>query len=154
MAKDFEKLRQLILVEEFKACVPTSIKTYIDKQKATTLHQAALFADDYSLTHRNAFLPSNGSGSTGSSNDKSMTLPSYLRTSYGRHRNQHDNIRNANRSHPVVCNYCKYKGHVVAECWLLQQKKKPDTFVHTMNEPLRLSGAVVDSKLLVAPESY
>ena len=29
VAKDFEKLRQLILIEEFKACVPTNIKTYV-----------------------------------------------------------------------------------------------------------------------------
>ena len=72
MAKDFEKLRQLILVEEFKACMPTSIKTYIDEQKVTTLHQAAVLADDYSLTHRNAFSPSAGSGSTGSTDDQSI----------------------------------------------------------------------------------
>ena len=31
VAKDFEKLRQLILIEEFQACVPTNIKTYIDE---------------------------------------------------------------------------------------------------------------------------
>ena len=53
----FEKLRQLVLVEEFKACVPVNIKTYIDEQKATTLQQAAVLADDYSLTHRSAFFP-------------------------------------------------------------------------------------------------
>ena len=29
VAKDFEKLRQLILIKEFKACVLTSIKTYV-----------------------------------------------------------------------------------------------------------------------------
>ena len=45
VAKDFEKLRQLILIEEFKACVPANIKTYIDEQKATTLHQTVVLAD-------------------------------------------------------------------------------------------------------------
>ena len=53
----FEKLRQLVLVEEFKAGVPVNIKTHIDEQKATTLQQAAVLADDYLLTHRSAFLP-------------------------------------------------------------------------------------------------
>ena len=45
VAKDFEKLRQLILIEEFKICVPANIKTYIDEQKATKLHQAAVLAN-------------------------------------------------------------------------------------------------------------
>ena len=38
---DFEKLWQLILVEEFKDCLPTEIKTYLDEQKVDNLHQAA-----------------------------------------------------------------------------------------------------------------
>jgi len=74
VSKDFEKLRQLILVEEFKACVPTSIKMYIDEQKAGTLHQAAVLADDYSLTHRSAFVPTGSSGSASNKDDRSTTL--------------------------------------------------------------------------------
>jgi len=69
------KLRQLILIEEFKACEPPGIKTYIDEQKASTLHQAVVLADDYSLTHRNAFAPADSSGSAGSRDDKSATSP-------------------------------------------------------------------------------
>ena len=52
---EFEKLRQLILVEEFKDCLPTEIKTYLDEQKVDNLHQAATRADDYALTHKNSF---------------------------------------------------------------------------------------------------
>ena len=55
VVKDFEKLRQLILVEEFKSCLPSNIKTYIDEQKANSLQQAAVLADDYSLTHHGSF---------------------------------------------------------------------------------------------------
>ena len=115
VAKDFEKLRQLILVEEFKACVPTNIKTYSDEQKATTLYQAAVLADDYSLTHRNAFLPSDGNNSAGNRDDKSMAPPT-PRTSSGKHRTQLDNSRHdgTKRSHSVICNYCKRRGHVMA----------------------------------------
>jgi len=70
VAKDIEKLRQLILEEAFKACVPTSIKMYIDKQKATTLHQAAVLADDYSLTHRSSSVPTESGGSAGNKDEK------------------------------------------------------------------------------------
>ena len=144
VAKDFEKLRQLILVEEFKACVPTSIKTYIDEQKATTLHQAAVLADDYSLTHRNAFLSNDGNSAAANRDDKPVTLPN-PRAPSGRHRNQHDygrhdNVKSFSRPSSVVCNYCKRRGHVMAECWSLQQKKKPDALVRTIRKPLEVPG--------------
>ena len=149
VAKDFEKLRQLILIEEFKACVPPGIKTYIDEQKASTLHQAAVLADDYSLTHRNAFAPADSSGSAGSRDDKSAASPSSNNTPFGKHRNQHDNRINL-KSHSMVCDYCKRRGHVMAECWLLQQKSKPNALVRTVSKPLRLSRMVVESKPGVA----
>ena len=51
VGQDFEKLRQLILIEEFKRCVHNSIKTFIDEKKVETVHEAADFADEYFLTH-------------------------------------------------------------------------------------------------------
>jgi len=41
---DFNKLRQLILLEEFKSCLSPHIKTYLDERNA---HQAAVLAGDY-----------------------------------------------------------------------------------------------------------
>ena len=52
---DYHKLRQLLLVEEFKTCLPSDVKMYIDEQKADILHQAAVLVDDYSLTHKTVF---------------------------------------------------------------------------------------------------
>ena len=52
---NYEKLRQLILVEKFKNCVPSEVRTYLDERKADTLSQAAVLADDYVLTHKNSF---------------------------------------------------------------------------------------------------
>ena len=51
--KDYHKLR--LLVEEFKTCLQSDVKMYLNEQKADNLHQAAVLADDYSLTHRSAF---------------------------------------------------------------------------------------------------
>ena len=39
-------------IEEFKNCLLTDIKTYIDEQKVESLHQAEVLADDYALTHK------------------------------------------------------------------------------------------------------
>ena len=48
-------LRQLVLLEEFKSCLPLEIQAYLDEQKVDTLHQATVRADDYSLMHKMAF---------------------------------------------------------------------------------------------------
>jgi len=50
--RDFDRLRQLILMEEFKSCLPVEIRTYLDEQRVDSLHEAAVHSDDYSLTHR------------------------------------------------------------------------------------------------------
>ena len=50
--KDCVRLRQLVLTEEFKNCLPTKLKTYVDEQKKIeSVHQAAMLANDYALTH-------------------------------------------------------------------------------------------------------
>ena len=49
---DYNKLRQLILIEEFKKCLQNDVKMYLDEQKADGLYHAAVLADDYSLTHK------------------------------------------------------------------------------------------------------
>ena len=74
LAGEFEKLRQLVLIEEFMVSVKT-----LKRIKATTLQQAAVLADDYSLTHRGAFYPSDaGVGSfTGSKHRSSFTSLNY-----------------------------------------------------------------------------
>ena len=50
---DHEKLRQLMLVEEFKSCINSS---FLDEKQVETLESAALLADDYALTHKVSFI--------------------------------------------------------------------------------------------------
>ena len=54
VGNNYEKLKQLVLLEEFKKCVriPTPIKTYLEEQKVDDLQRAAILADDYKLTHK------------------------------------------------------------------------------------------------------
>ena len=52
VGEDFHKLRQLILVEEFKRQVHPDIKTYLNENEVQDVHDAAVKADDYALTHR------------------------------------------------------------------------------------------------------
>ena len=62
--KDFNKLRQLMLVEEFKKCLHSDVKMYLDEQKADSLHQAAILADEYCLTHKSSFVRSETKGAS------------------------------------------------------------------------------------------
>lgn len=50
-----EHLQELILLEEFKNCVPESVEVHLNDQKVTSLIDAAVLADEFALTHRNVF---------------------------------------------------------------------------------------------------
>ncbi|KAF7640719.1 hypothetical protein LDENG_00020130, partial [Lucifuga dentata] len=53
-ANDLKSLRELMLVEEFKNCLPERIVIYLNEQKVATLQQAAVLADEFALTHKNS----------------------------------------------------------------------------------------------------
>ena len=52
---NFSKLRELVLVEEFRSCVSREIKLYTEELKIDTLSAAAVAADEYVLSHQNTF---------------------------------------------------------------------------------------------------
>ena len=49
--KDYDGLKELILLENFKDNVPAEIKLYIEEKQTTELQTAARLADEYNLTH-------------------------------------------------------------------------------------------------------
>ena len=57
---DFNNLKEMILLEEFKNCV-LSIKNHITEQKAQTLQKASEMADEFFLTHKHIFQKSSQS---------------------------------------------------------------------------------------------
>lgn len=50
-AEDFCSLRELMMLEEFRNCVPERIVVYLNEEKVATLRQAAMLADKFALTH-------------------------------------------------------------------------------------------------------
>ena len=56
VGSDHAKLRQLMLVEEFKRCINSDVKAFLDEKEVETLDLAARLADDYSLTHKASFV--------------------------------------------------------------------------------------------------
>jgi len=48
----FDQLKELILMEEFKNCISEKIVVYLNEQKVLSLSEAAVFADEFVLTHK------------------------------------------------------------------------------------------------------
>ena len=52
VGQDFENLKQMVLLKEFKDKVRPDIRSHLDAQKVEKLEKAAVMADDYALTHK------------------------------------------------------------------------------------------------------
>lgn len=113
-----EQLRELMLLEEFKNCLPPAGTTYLNERQVITLHQAAVLSDEFVLTHRLSF------------KDKSRfehSLPGQSKSS----------------TTEQTCHYCKRPGHLVADCAVLKKRHaKPDTKPIGLIKTCRPSSAV------------
>ena len=125
--QNYDKLRQLLLVEEFKRCIQSDVKTFLDEKQVETLEEAARLADDYYLTHKvsfiakpkptsshpqNKFMSGNSSGMSSQSNTPKTNSTSETKSQYPLSR--------------PTCNYCKKPGHLVSECLKLKRKLERD----------------------------
>ena len=125
--QNYDKLRQLVLVEEFKRCIQSDVKTFLDEKQVETLEEAARLADDYYLTHKvsfiakpkptsshpqNKFMSGNSSGMPSQSNTPKPNSTSETKSQYPLSR--------------PTCNYCKKPGHLVSECLKLKRKLERD----------------------------
>ncbi|XP_061190377.1 uncharacterized protein LOC133198276 [Saccostrea echinata] len=129
VGSDFERLKQVILIEKFKNCIHSEIRTYLDEQKVETLEQAATAADDYALTHKVSFVkPSSeqrmnpSDGSRGAPDTSQVNHP---KLAYSEIKGK--DKKNESLQQIPTCNYCKKKGHIKSECWALQKKKLVST---------------------------
>lgn len=107
----FEQLRDLVLMEEFKNCIPVKIATYVNEQKVTGVSAAATLADEYVLTHRESFEePLSPRLQCGPVVDGLCSEEHAFGAGNARER--------------PVCAYCKKRGHLIDSCFLLDKKNK------------------------------
>ncbi len=105
-ACDFESLRELILLEDFKKCLPERIVVYINEQKVTKLSSAAVLADKFVLTHRTVF--------SSSSDEKFRQLPA----------RQNPTPISSPKKEDRECFYCHKPGHLISNCLSLKRKQQ------------------------------
>ena len=129
IGSDHEKLRQLMLVEEFKRCINSDIKSFLDEKQVETLEAAGRLADDYALTHKISFInKSNPSRRpffphSGSKHSPSNPPGSHSQTITPKPKPSGENKDQNPLSQPI-CNYCKRTGHIISECLHLKRKKE------------------------------
>ena len=127
IGSDYPKLRQLMLVEEFKRCINSDVKSFLDEKEVETLEKAARLADDYTLTHkvsfvskanpRKPFYPPSGHKPSPSlqSGNSNQNAP--------KPKPPGENKGHNPLSQPI-CNYCKQSGHIVSDCPVLKRKRE------------------------------
>ena len=122
--KDFDRLRQIILMEEFKKSVPVSLRIYLDERGSHDLSEAGCLADEYALIHQSQFHSKSSSvsskgGDKFSSNDQSSVDKQPTVTKFSSSKPQSSAPLSS-----ISCNYCKKRGHVVSECYKLKRKQE------------------------------
>ncbi|KAK9504887.1 hypothetical protein O3M35_009058 [Rhynocoris fuscipes] len=140
----FEKLENLILLEDFYEGLPTEVRLYLSQQgEIENIEQAARLVEDYYLLRNGVKHIKNPTSYFNSQNSNSNTY------SISKIKNENDEVHNSNKnsnynfdnsniketnsnsnkifSVKVTCSYCKRVGHKIADCYLLQRKNKNKT---------------------------
>ncbi|XP_076843961.1 uncharacterized protein LOC143488888 [Brachyhypopomus gauderio] len=127
-----DSLRELMLLEEFKDCLPAPVVVHLNECKATTVNHAAVLADEFVLTHRPLFVP----------RSTMRPVPVEQRPKP----DPHKRVNSAGPAAHVECYYCHKQGHVVADCPVLKRK-------HERQEKLHVKSVGVLSTSEDAPQS-
>ncbi len=107
-----DQLRELVLLEEFKNCLPDKIVLYLNEQKVVSLEQAAVHADEFVVTHKSVFsVPCAREVFSSGSSERRQRSPKPVRKSVF-------SASGENRE----CFYCREPGHLIAKCPILERK--------------------------------
>lgn len=152
-ATTFEQLQELILLEDFKTCLPEGVVVHLNEQKVNSLLNAAVLADEFVLTHRNVF-PSARSSNMLFANKNTMRDLSRVSQYMAKGNGSRDKPASSGGRDKRSCFYCLDEGHLIAECqaWKkknTEAKSKKVALVQTMSvikdesiQPFLLSGTI------------
>ena len=121
IGQDFKKLKQMVLLEEFKDKVRPDIRSHLDEQKVEELEKVAIMADDYALTHKMSSKSGNLQQKRyhGSGNRENVSRNMDDRKS------PTENVGLVSKVEPlkpISCGHCGKPGHIITNCWKLGGK--------------------------------
>lgn len=135
---DYDKLKQLMLLEGFKGSVTHEIRLYLEEKEADTLIRAATLSGNYALPHRNNTFRLQGTGGAVRPGVQSACTQdggpgvarSKVENSGGtvklgtEHNRTSDSGKSFKFGNNVACYYCKRTGHIAAQCLKLKAKQE------------------------------
>ena len=124
IGQDFKKLKQMVLLEEFKDKVRPDIRSHLDKQKVEELEKAAKMADDYALTHKMSSKSGNPQQKRyhGSGNRENISRNMDDRKRQGKSTENVGLVSKVEPLKPISCGHCGKPGHIITNCWKLGGK--------------------------------
>ena len=122
--QDFKKLKQMVLLEEFKDKVRPDIRSHLDEQKVEELEKAAIMADDYALTHKMSSKSGNPQQKRyhGSGNRENISRNADDRKRQGKSTENVGLVSKVEPLKPISCGHCGKPGHIITNCWKLGGK--------------------------------
>ncbi|XP_034093962.1 uncharacterized protein LOC117560934 [Gymnodraco acuticeps] len=112
-ADDIASVCELMMLEEFKHCVPERTVVYLNEQKVTTLQQAATLADEFALIHKSVFFQRDPP----------------QRDTYRRAPDNYVPCASVPLLGPRInraCHFCLDPGHMIADCAAWKRKQTVD----------------------------
>ena len=124
IGQDFKKLKQMVLLEEFKDKVRPDIRSYLDEQKVEELEKAAVMADDYALTHKMSSKSGNPQQKRfhGSGYRENISRNMDDRKRQGKSTENVGLVSKVDPLKPISCGHCGKPGHIITNCWKLGGK--------------------------------
>ena len=124
IGQDFKKLKQMVLLEEFKDKVRPDIRSHLDEQKVEELEKAAIMADDYALTHKMSSKSGNPQQKRyhGSGNRENISRNADERKRLGKSTENVGLVSKVEPLKPISCGHCGKPGHIITNCWKLGGK--------------------------------
>ena len=124
IGQDFKKLKQMVLLEEFKDKVRPDIRSHLDEQKVEELEKGAVMADDYALTHKMSSKSGNPQQKRyhGSGNRENISRNMDDRKRQGKSTENVGLVSKVEPLKPISCGHCGKPGHIITNCWKLGGK--------------------------------
>ena len=124
IGQDFKRLKQMVLLEEFKDKVQPDIRSHLDEQKVEELEKAAIMADDYALTHKMSSKSGNPQQKRyhGSGNRLNISRNMDDRKRQGKSTENVGLVSKVEPLKPISCGHCGKPGHIITNCWKLGGK--------------------------------
>ena len=117
---DFQNLKNMMLLEEFKNCIPKNVKTHLNDKEYKTLEEAALIADKYDLNHNENNKSDNSNKNANSGNKNSFNAVN--NTFQSRTDSVAKNQGPSTNKKDIQCTYCKKWGHSYTVCYYLKNR--------------------------------